>query len=83
MFDKVTVYDKSADRNNEIGKFCGRNIPAKIESSENLLVVLFETDDSRNGEGFTANIEFVIACKFILMFHFTVFIFFISKYLMN
>lgn len=60
-FDSVSVYDgyPSTTADKPIGIFCGLNIPPLILSTGNVLSVIFTSDDSNNGDGFSASYNFI------------------------
>lgn len=51
-FDRLQIHDGSSINNTIIGKFCGYNKPPHIQSLTNFLYIRFESDGSKNGEGF-------------------------------
>lgn len=44
-----------------IGKYCGSSLPPVLQSSDNILSLVFRTDDSVNSHGFSATYNFVDA----------------------
>lgn len=64
-FDSVTVYDgyvvSAGSNDTPMGKFCGRSTPPIITTASNALTLVFRTDDSISGIGFTATYEFINA----------------------
>ena len=53
-WDSVEVYDGADTLAPILGTFCGHTIPEQIHSSGHVLTVVFRSDDSITGEGFTA-----------------------------
>ena len=61
-WDSLTVYDGGSKSSNVIGKFCGNSLPpGQILSSNNELLMHFETDYSGTYDGF--HIEYSTLCK--------------------
>lgn len=64
-FDAVTIYDGyvnetiGSDPTKPVGNFCGHNIPSTILSTNNILSIVFRSDDSASGDGFMATYNFV------------------------
>lgn len=73
-YDYVAVYPgyvtvaTESENMAQIGKFCGSSIPPVLQSSGNILSLVFRSDDSLNGHGFSATYNFVDArnskCRF-------------------
>jgi cubilin len=55
-FDFVRVLDSSL---NEIGRFCGKQLPPTLQSLDNEMIVQFASDDSVHMNGFSATYVFV------------------------
>lgn len=55
--DSVEVFDYVNDEWRSLGKFCGRQVPGRLESSESKLKVRFVSDDRVVGDGFAINWE--------------------------
>lgn len=53
--DYVAVYDKQVDNWVQIGKFCGRDTPAIVNSTGREMRIVLHTDDSTVGDGFSAS----------------------------
>uniref|UniRef100_A0A3Q3KAJ3 Inactive serine protease PAMR1 n=1 Tax=Monopterus albus TaxID=43700 RepID=A0A3Q3KAJ3_MONAL len=62
-YDYVEVRDGDSISSGVIGRFCGNNRPAPIQSSGNSLHVLFVSDGYKNFDGFFATFQEVSACS--------------------
>ncbi|XP_060534565.1 protein tolkin-like [Cylas formicarius] len=51
-YDYLEVFDGADSRGTSIGKFCGSKAPPDMTSSEDSLLVRFQTDDRNVGRGF-------------------------------
>lgn len=66
-YDSVSVYAGYVTAATEstsqakMGKYCGPSLPPVLQSSGNMLSLVFRTDDSINGQGFSATYNFVDA----------------------
>lgn len=62
-FDYVKVYDNiiinEDDAPSAIGKYCGSEKPPNILSTSRALTIVFKSDESGGGEGFTATYDFI------------------------
>lgn len=56
-YDYVEVRDGDSINSGVIGRFCGNNRPAPIQSSGNSLHVLFVSDGYKNFDGFFATFQ--------------------------
>ncbi|KAM4718445.1 cubilin [Anableps anableps] len=54
-YNYLEVYDGTGTTGNKTGRYCGRSIPPSITSSDNQMTLLFVTDSSLSGEGFSAS----------------------------
>lgn len=52
--DYVQVFVKNGDQFNETGRYCGRDYPSNINSTGRVMKVVFRSDDTGDGDGFTA-----------------------------
>lgn len=52
--DYVEVRDGGSYRSRTIGKYCGHNFPPVIESSSNVLTIVFSSNEVQSGTGFKA-----------------------------
>ncbi|XP_062317947.1 inactive serine protease PAMR1 [Osmerus eperlanus] len=62
-YDYVEVRDGDSINSRVIGRFCGNNRPAPIQSSGNSLHVLFVSDGYKNFDGFFATFQESSACS--------------------
>ncbi|KAF3688997.1 Inactive serine protease PAMR1 [Channa argus] len=62
-YDYVEVRDGDSINSGVIGRFCGNNIPAPIQSSGNNLHILFVSDGYKNFDGFFATFQENSACS--------------------
>ena len=53
-YDYIEVYDGQTKVDPRLGKFCGRQIPDLIESTQKNMLVIFKTDKSDTRSGFEA-----------------------------
>lgn len=63
-YDYVQIYDniimnESRSSIKPIGKYCGTEKPPVLMSSSNALTIIFKSDDSVNGQGFSASYDFI------------------------
>jgi hypothetical protein len=56
-YDYIEVRDGDSINSRVIGRFCGNNRPAPIQSSGNSLHVLFVADGYKNFDGFFATFQ--------------------------
>ncbi|XP_047205867.1 cubilin [Girardinichthys multiradiatus] len=54
-YDYLEVYDGTGTTGNKTGRYCGRSVPPSITSADNEMTLLFVTDSSLSGEGFSAS----------------------------
>ncbi|XP_056155801.1 cubilin [Lampris incognitus] len=55
-FDYVEVYDNgTVQTGTKVGRYCGREVPPSITSTDNLLTLLFVSDSNLSFEGFSAS----------------------------
>lgn len=56
IYDNVKLFDNNTDfgRGEEIGVFCGSQVPPTFTSSSNIITILFYSDNSVNQGGFLA-----------------------------
>ncbi|XP_054878715.1 cubilin isoform X1 [Poeciliopsis prolifica] len=54
-YDYLEVYDGTGTTGNKTGRYCGRSVPPSITSADNQMTLLFVTDSSLSGEGFSAS----------------------------
>ncbi|XP_014830968.1 PREDICTED: cubilin, partial [Poecilia mexicana] len=54
-YDYLEVYDGTGTTGNKTGRYCGRSVPPSITSAGNQMTLLFVTDSSLSGEGFSAS----------------------------
>lgn len=63
LYDSVTVYDNimndETSNTRSIGKYCGREKPPVMMSSARAITIVFQSDDSVNGQGFLATYDFI------------------------
>lgn len=52
--DYVQVYDKVDDKWVSLARFCGRDLPHYVNSTGRVMKVIFHSDDTIDGDGFTA-----------------------------
>ena len=52
--DYVEVFDGANDRSHPIGKYCGHTFPQIIESSRNMLTLVFKSNEANIRTGFKA-----------------------------
>lgn len=52
--DYVEVFDKVDDKWKSLARFCGRDIPHYVNSTGRYMKVVFHSDDTIEGDGFTA-----------------------------
>lgn len=52
--DYVQVFDKVDDKWKPLARFCGRDLPHYVNSTGRYMKVVFHSDDTVNGNGFTA-----------------------------
>ncbi|KAJ8032289.1 Deleted in malignant brain tumors 1 protein [Holothuria leucospilota] len=59
IYDYVEVYDSetTAEGNELMGRFCGKKMPPIMTSKGNVMTVVFTSDESVDGDGFTAVYE--------------------------
>ena len=57
-FDSLTVYD-GGPMDNELGVFCGMNVPDPITSTSNEMTLKFKSDESASHTGFKATYQLV------------------------
>ncbi|XP_064785805.1 inactive serine protease PAMR1-like isoform X2 [Oncorhynchus masou masou] len=62
-YDYIEVRDGDSINSRVIGRFCGNNRPAPIQSSGNSLHVLFVADGYKNFDGFFATFQESSACS--------------------
>ncbi|XP_056244386.1 inactive serine protease PAMR1 isoform X1 [Seriola aureovittata] len=62
-YDYVEVRDGDSINSGVIGRFCGNNRPAPIQSSGNSLHILFVSDGYKNFDGFFATFQESSACS--------------------
>ncbi|CAK6960018.1 inactive serine protease PAMR1 [Scomber scombrus] len=62
-YDYVEVRDGDSINSRVIGRFCGNNRPAPIQSSGNSLHILFVSDGYKNFDGFFATFQENSACS--------------------
>ncbi|KAM9853916.1 inactive serine protease PAMR1 [Aulostomus maculatus] len=62
-YDYVEVRDGDSINSRVIGRFCGNNRPAPIQSSGNSLHILFVSDGYKNFDGFFATFQESSACN--------------------
>ncbi|XP_034032738.1 inactive serine protease PAMR1 [Thalassophryne amazonica] len=62
-YDYVEVRDGDSIRSRVIGRFCGNNRPAPIQSSGNTMHILFVSDGYKNFDGFFATFQETSACS--------------------
>uniref|UniRef100_UPI003AAE62F1 inactive serine protease PAMR1 n=1 Tax=Centroberyx gerrardi TaxID=166262 RepID=UPI003AAE62F1 len=62
-YDYVEVRDGDSINSRVIGRFCGNNRPAPIQSSGNNLHILFVSDGYKNFDGFFATFQESSACS--------------------
>ncbi|KAM4618850.1 inactive serine protease PAMR1 [Polymixia lowei] len=62
-YDYVEVRDGDSINSAVIGRFCGNNRPAPIQSSGNTLHILFVSDGYKNFDGFFATFQETSACS--------------------
>lgn len=62
-YDYVKIFNNGTGNGDEVGPFCGTNVPKLITSSDNIATVIFRTDTSTAREGFTISLSFVDATK--------------------
>ncbi|KAM7002686.1 inactive serine protease PAMR1 [Tautogolabrus adspersus] len=62
-YDYVEVRDGDSINSGVIGRFCGNNRPAPIQSSGNSLHILFVSDGYKNFDGFFATFQENSACS--------------------
>ena len=57
QYDSVSVWDNSSipQAGGLMGRYCGTQLPPDLTSSDNLVTVIFSSDHSIAGEGFTAS----------------------------
>ncbi|KAF7659780.1 hypothetical protein LDENG_00293110 [Lucifuga dentata] len=62
-YDYVEVRDGDSINSRVIGRFCGNNRPAPIQSSGNTMHILFVSDGYKNFDGFFATFQESSACS--------------------
>lgn len=63
-FDYLAIYDNIITNETgvvPIGKYCGTDTPPTMMSTSRALTLLFNSDDSANGQGFLATYKFIDA----------------------
>lgn len=60
-FDYVRVFDGVSDSAQEVGTYCGNNLPPITQSTTDALTVYFKSDSSLQGDGFSASYSFLDA----------------------
>lgn len=66
-YDSLSIYDgyvtaaTESENTPPIGKYCGSGLPPVLQSSGNMLSLVFRSDDSINGLGFSATYNFIDA----------------------
>lgn len=63
--DAVIIFDWKNDAYTEIARLCGRNLPPKLNSTSNLMKVVFRTDAETNLDGFKAQWKPICGGTFI------------------
>ncbi|XP_073460542.1 ovochymase-2-like [Aquarana catesbeiana] len=57
VFDYVLIYN-DVDKTDVAGRFCGKSIPDPVESTSNIMQIIFSSDSRGNHIGFRAKISF-------------------------
>ncbi|XP_078685018.1 exoskeleton protein RP43-like isoform X2 [Branchiostoma floridae x Branchiostoma belcheri] len=53
-YDSLTVYDGATSSGTQLGKFCGYTIPSPVVASGRIMYLVFISDFTVNGAGFSA-----------------------------
>jgi len=56
-YDYVEIFDGNDEKSQSLGRFCGSEIPSPLTSSANELYVIFVSDSSTHGSGFSFSWE--------------------------
>ncbi|CRL00998.1 CLUMA_CG014207, isoform A [Clunio marinus] len=62
-YDFVTIYNNGSDRVDQMGPFCGSNVPKVITTTSNVATIYFHTDSSTAKDGFTISLSFIESNK--------------------
>ena len=54
IYDKLEIYDGSSRSSPLLGRYCGHQDPGRIETTQNQMFIVFETDSSDTKSGFEA-----------------------------
>lgn len=70
-YDHISIYDNIVTNETNvkpIGRFCGTEKPPVMMSSSRALTIVFESDESVNGQGFSATYDFINGrnCNFLI-----------------
>ena len=62
-YDYVQIFNNGSERAESLGRFCGSTIPAVLTSTDNVVTIVFKTDESTSRNGFSASFSFLEASK--------------------
>ncbi|XP_070205410.1 uncharacterized protein [Littorina saxatilis] len=59
LYDSVKVYDGNSPESEQIGVFCGEDLPPSIVSTNSSVLIIFRTDKNVARAGFSADYRFI------------------------
>lgn len=62
-YDYVKVFNNGSGMGDEVGPFCGSNIPKTLTTTDNIATILFKSDASTAKEGFSISLSFIDGSK--------------------
>lgn len=68
QYDFVSIFNNGTGRGERLGPYCGNNVPPILTSVDNIITIIFQTDQSTAKTGFTASLSFIESdkCKFFI-----------------
>ena len=62
-YDYMQIFNNGSESSESLGKFCGSTIPAVLTSTDNVVTIVFKTDESTSRNGFSVSFTFLEASK--------------------
>lgn len=69
-YDYVQIFNNGSEAES-LGRYCGQTIPAVLTSKDNVVTIIFKTDESTARNGFSASFTFLEASKLCGASYFT------------
>jgi cubilin len=62
-YDYLTIYNNGSGNGEQIGPYCGTNVPKVITTVDNIATIVFASDSSTSKDGFTISFNFIDGTK--------------------